>query len=115
MISTKPTHKWRSCSIAAQRPGFYRWISITRAFKLQKGVEMGQTVLVTGGSGFVASHLIDQLLAGDDLVHATVRSPGNRAKIQPLEAMQRRYPGRLRLFEANLLRAGSFDAAMEGC
>jgi nucleoside-diphosphate-sugar epimerase len=76
---------------------------------------MGQTVLVTGGSGFVASHLIDQLLAGDNLVHATVRSLGNRAKIQPLEAMQRRYPGRLRLFEADLLRAGSFDAAMEGC
>jgi nucleoside-diphosphate-sugar epimerase len=76
---------------------------------------MRQTVLVTGGSGFVASHLIDQLLAHDGLVHATVRSLGNQAKIQPLEAMQRRYPGRLRLFEADLLRAGSFDAAMEGC
>lgn len=76
---------------------------------------MGQTVLVTGGSGFVASHLIEQLLAGDAMVHATVRSLANRAKMQPLWAMQSRYPNRLRLFEADLLKAGSFNAAMESC
>jgi nucleoside-diphosphate-sugar epimerase len=76
---------------------------------------MVRTVLVTGGSGFVASHLIDQLLAGGEFVHTTVRSLANQAKIEPLRAMQRRYPDRLRLFEADLLKIGSFDAAMEGC
>jgi nucleoside-diphosphate-sugar epimerase len=44
---------------------------------------MGQTALVTGGSGFVASHLIDQLLAGGDLVHATVRSLANKGSTSP--------------------------------
>jgi len=76
---------------------------------------MGQTVLVTGGSGFVASHLIDQLLAGGDLVHTTVRSLANKAKVQPLQAMQQRYPDSLRLFEADLVKVGSFDDAMAGC
>jgi len=77
---------------------------------------MTKTVLVTGGSGFVASHLIKQLLEqGDDIVHATVRSLANRSKVGPLEDMQRRYPERLHLFEADLLAKGSFDPAMKGC
>jgi len=73
------------------------------------------TVLVTGGSGYVACHLISQLLEGNHLVHATVRRLSNQSKIGPLEAMQKKYPGRLRLFEADLLKIGSFDTAMEGC
>jgi nucleoside-diphosphate-sugar epimerase len=76
---------------------------------------MGYTVLVTGGSGFVASHLIEQLLVLGDLVHTTVRSFANKTKIQPLQAMQQRYPDRLRLFEADLLKIGSFNDAMAGC
>lgn len=76
---------------------------------------MAQTVLVTGGGGYVASHLIDQLLAQSDLVHATVRSLANKSKTEPLLAMEQRYPGRLLLFEADLLQPGSFDKAMAGC
>jgi len=77
---------------------------------------MAKTVLVTGGSGFVASHLIKQLLEqGDDIVHATVRSLANQSKVGPLTEMQRRYPDRLRLFEADLLQDGSFDRATAGC
>lgn len=76
---------------------------------------MKQTALVSGGSGFVASHLIQHLLAGGDTVHATVRSLANTAKVQPLRDLQQAYPGRLQLFEADLLRPGSFDLAIQGC
>ncbi|WP_429922948.1 NAD-dependent epimerase/dehydratase family protein [Agrobacterium vitis] len=76
---------------------------------------MQDTMLVTGGSGFVASHLILQLLEMDATVHATVRSLRNVAKIKPLTDMQARFPGKLTLYEADLLTPGSFDAAIAGC
>jgi nucleoside-diphosphate-sugar epimerase len=71
------------------------------------------TVLVTGGSGFVAGHLIAQLLERGDDVHATVRSLHNRSKVAPLDALTG--PGSLTLFEADLLQPGSFDEAAAGC
>lgn len=76
---------------------------------------MAETVLVTGGSGYVACHLIQQLLAAGNSVHATVRSLGNAAKLQPLLDLQKEFPGRLHLFEADLLATGAFDAPMRGC
>jgi nucleoside-diphosphate-sugar epimerase len=76
---------------------------------------MKTTSLVTGGSGFVACHLIDQLLQAGDTVHTTVRSLKAEGKLRPLRQLQARYPDRLRLFEADLLVPGSFDAAMAGC
>ena len=74
-----------------------------------------EPVLVTGGSGFVGSHLVARLLERGYRVRATVRSVANSVKVAPLRAMQERYPGQLDLFEAQLLVDGDFDAAMEGC
>jgi dihydroflavonol-4-reductase len=77
--------------------------------------DMSETVLVTGGSGFVASHLIEQLLDGGARVHATVRSVANAAKMRPLDDLNSRYPEQLRVFEADLLQDGSFTGPMQGC
>ncbi|MDX6740412.1 NAD-dependent epimerase/dehydratase family protein [Actinocorallia sp. A-T 12471] len=74
---------------------------------------MGETVLVTGGSGFVGSHLLAALLARGYRVRATVRDLADMRKTGPLRGL----PGaeRLDLYAADLLRPGSFAEAMDGC
>jgi nucleoside-diphosphate-sugar epimerase len=76
---------------------------------------MSDTALVTGGSGFVALEIIQQLLADGDKVHTTVRDIRNDAKVRPLKRLQTQFPGRLHIFEANLLSPGSFGPAVHGC
>lgn len=74
-----------------------------------------QIHLVTGGSGFIGIHIVAQLLETNYIVHATVRSTKSGPKIQPLQNLQKKYPEKLKLFEADLLQADSFTAAMQGC
>lgn len=75
----------------------------------------GAPVLVTGGSGFVATHLVAQLLERGYPVRASVRSLANAAKVEPLRRIGAAHPGRLDLFEAELTRPHAFDEAMAGC
>jgi nucleoside-diphosphate-sugar epimerase len=63
----------------------------------------------------VAAHLVRQLLERGHQVRTTVRSTANTAKLAPLRALQDAHPGRLDLFEADLMKDGSFDEAMKGC
>ena len=76
---------------------------------------MIDTALVTGGSGFVALEIIQQLLAGGCRVRTTVRDLRKEAKVHPLKHLKTRFPEQLQIFEANLLSSRSFDTALQGC
>jgi nucleoside-diphosphate-sugar epimerase len=72
-------------------------------------------VLVTGGTGFVASHLVGTLLDQGHTVRASVRDLTRTDKVEPLRRLADGKPGTLELFEADLLHPGAFDEAMAGC
>ncbi|MCA0871847.1 NAD-dependent epimerase/dehydratase family protein [Seohaeicola saemankumensis] len=72
-------------------------------------------VLVTGATGYVAGWVIKGLLDAGLTVHATVRDPGDSAKLAHLEKMATDSPGTIRYFKADLLQSGAFDDAMAGC
>jgi nucleoside-diphosphate-sugar epimerase len=72
-------------------------------------------VLVTGASGYIASWIVRYLLEDGHTVHAAVRNPAKAKGLEHLQALSAEHPGRLKLFQAELLNKGSYDAAMEGC
>lgn len=78
-------------------------------------IDTTHPVLVTGANGYVASWIVKELLDAGCTVHATVRDPSNNAKTGHLKALADKAPGSLQLFAADLLKDGSFDAAMQGC
>ncbi|KAK6141548.1 hypothetical protein DH2020_024708 [Rehmannia glutinosa] len=74
----------------------------------------GKTVCVTGGSGYIASWLIKELLQRGYTVKASVRYPDDPKKTDHLLSLDGAKE-RLQLFKADLLEVGSFDAAIAGC
>nr|ADD09575.1 anthocyanidin reductase [Trifolium repens] len=68
---------------------------------------------VIGGTGFVASMLIKQLLEKGYAVNTTVRDPDSPKKISHLVALQSL--GELNLFRADLTVEEDFDAPIAGC
>jgi len=73
------------------------------------------TVLVTGGSGYLASWIVKLLLEEGKVVHTTIRSKNERRKYDHLTRLGLQFPGRLTIYEADLLQPGSFDEATAGC
>jgi nucleoside-diphosphate-sugar epimerase len=80
-----------------------------------RAINKEKPVLVTGASGYIASWIVLQLLDKGITVHGTVRSLENIEKIEHLKSLEQDYPGKLKLFEADLLKEKSFDTAMQGC
>ncbi|HTW46472.1 MAG TPA: aldehyde reductase [Acidobacteriaceae bacterium] len=74
------------------------------------------TVLVSGGSGFIGSHCILQLLAAGHQVRTTVRSLAREADIRAMLRQGGAEPGsRLVLFATDLLSDDGWTEAVAGC
>jgi nucleoside-diphosphate-sugar epimerase len=74
-----------------------------------------ELILVTGATGFVASHTIQQLLQAGHKVRGTVRSVKNTQKNAFLYELDPEHKDNLELVEADLLDKDSWDAAVKGC
>ncbi len=72
-------------------------------------------ILVTGATGYVAGRLVEKLLSEGHTVHAAVRHPENRTKLQYLDELAQTLPGSIRYFKTDLLEPGSYAVAMQGC
>jgi nucleoside-diphosphate-sugar epimerase len=73
---------------------------------------MGETVLVTGGAGFIGSHLAERLLRDGRRVRILDNlSTGHRLNV---DLLLKEFPGRLDFLEADVRDRGAVDAAMDG-
>jgi nucleoside-diphosphate-sugar epimerase len=72
-------------------------------------------VLVTGGSGYIASWVVKTLLDEGIEVRATVRNKNDKNKVEHLLKVAQGSNGKLTLHEADLLKDGSFEGPMDGC
>ncbi len=78
-------------------------------------IDKTKPVLVTGANGYVASWLVKKLVDEGITVHAAVRSPENDKKVGHLKAAAAQAKGEIKFFKADLLEAGSYKEAMQGC
>ena len=77
---------------------------------------MSQTVLVTGGSGFIGSHAILQLLAAGHRVRTTVRNLKREADVRAMLKVGGAEPGdRLSFIAADLENDAAWPEAVAGC
>ncbi len=73
---------------------------------------MAGTVLVTGGTGYIAGFLIKQLLDEGWVVHATMRNLSREAELRPMLGGT---PDTLRFFAADLTHDSGWAEAVAGC
>lgn len=78
---------------------------------------MPDTVLVTGGSGFIAAHIILQLLQAGHTVRTTVRSPAREAVVRDMLGAGglEQTEGRLSFAVADLEKDDGWAEAAQGC
>jgi len=80
-----------------------------------KQIYKTKPVLVTGATGYVAGWLIKKLLEEGITVHAAVRNPDNKEKLEHLENIVAQSKGTIKYFKSDLLEKGSYYKAMKGC
>ncbi|MEB3792869.1 aldehyde reductase [Acinetobacter sp. IK40] len=78
-------------------------------------MDKSKPILVTGATGYIAGWIIERLLKQGYTVHATVRDPSKKNKIQHLYDLAEQSAGHIQFFKADLLETGSFDEAMKDC
>ncbi|KAF4384598.1 NADPH HC-toxin reductase 1 [Cannabis sativa] len=81
---------------------------------MEKSSNYGCKVCVTGGSGNIASWLINKLLSKGYTVHATLRNLDDEEKVKFLKS----FPGaktRLVLFKADIYTPDDFEIPIQGC
>jgi len=78
-------------------------------------IDPTRPVLVTGATGYLASWIVRYLLEDGRTVRGMVRDPDRATGVEHLHALAAEHPGRLTLHRADLLDAGSYAEAMEGC
>jgi nucleoside-diphosphate-sugar epimerase len=77
---------------------------------------MPQTVLVTGGSGFIGSHIILQLLAAGYQVRTTIRNLKREADVRAMLKVGGAEPGdRVSFLAADLENDAGWPEAVDGC
>ncbi len=74
-----------------------------------------EIVLVTGASGYIATHIVKMLLELGYKVRGTVRSLKDEKKISPLKKLVINPKHELELVEADLLNESSWLNAVKGC
>jgi nucleoside-diphosphate-sugar epimerase len=78
-------------------------------------IDKTKPVMVTGATGYVAGHIVRELLEHGLTVHAAVRSPENESKIAHLVHLANEIGGSIKFFKADLLDKGSYHEAMQDC
>jgi len=87
-------------------------LSLNLEENLRKKMDL---VLVTGASGFLASHIIKQLLDEGYRVRGTVRSLNDEKKCAPLKELVANPKHALELCEADLMNEDSWKLAVADC
>lgn len=73
----------------------------------------GELVLVTGATGFIGAHVVEQALAAGLRVRATARSEGKAAAVRAY--FEPRYPGHFEtVLVPDMMAPGAYDAAIAG-
>ena len=80
-----------------------------------KIIDRMKPILVTGGTGYLASWIVKLLLDEGREVRTTVRNLTQKDKYAHFTALAVKSKGILQVFEADLLKLGSFNDAMKGC
>jgi nucleoside-diphosphate-sugar epimerase len=82
---------------------------------IMREIDKSKPVLVTGGSGYLASWIIKMLTEEGINVNATLRDPSNITKVEHLRDLAEVSTGQLKLFKSDLMDNGSFDEPMQDC
>lgn len=76
---------------------------------------MSETIMITGGTGYVGSWVVFKLLEKGYVVRLTTRNKSKTTKFQYLLDKAEQTSGTLEIWEADLLQEGEYDKVAEGC